>query len=302
MTAGLINLDVRYRDVETEEGIAVEKITGIVRNSVGTVIEEVTPDAMLDTEGVFYRVPDYDTRDASKFFGLFITVEWRAQRYNVWLPTFEKKYFIDPVAEAPANRTVIYWLPYDDPNLLFYNIYRYREDVEGDVFVGRSYSPSFVDEYPFENEFEARSWKYRINPVLHVQGLLQPDGTDYVEQDEGITPTVTYRTNGGTCLLTGSIVDVSGNPVNFNTDTVERSSVVFRINWRDRFQILQSAIISTEDVYALPSYDGRFSVNLIWDAVVEMWIPPLNFRVRFLVPRLNRVDFSSLEFEYVREK
>lgn len=302
MPAGIINLDVRYLDVESGLGIAVEKITGVIRNAVGTLIEEVAPEAFSDLEGVFYRLEDYDTRDASKFFGTFITVEWKAQRYGVWLPVFEKKYFIDPVAEAPANRSMVYWDPFGNPNLFFYNVYRFRTDPSEEVFAGRSFSNSFVDVEPFVNEFEARSWQYKIRPVLKTPGVIQPDGSDYVEKESSYLAFAVYRTSNGVCQLDGAIATLSGAPVNFNTDTIGKSSVVFRVNWRDRFQILRDAVISTEDVYVLPSYNGRFSVSLLWDAVVEMWIPPLNFRVRFLVPRKDQADFSSIEFEYVREK
>jgi hypothetical protein len=301
MTAGIMNLDVRYKDVESGEGIAVENITGIVRNAIGTVIEEITPVPLDDAEGVFYREVDYDTRDASKFFGTFITVEWKAQRYGVWIPTFEKRYYIDPVAEAPVDKTLVYWEPYVDADLFFYNVYRYRA-ADGEVFAGKSFSPSYVDDHPFENEFEARSWQYRIRPVTRTPGCIQDDGSDYVEQATFLTPYSANRVSNGTCRVYGSISNITGNPINFTDETIARSSIVFRINWRDRHQILGGTIITPEDVYVLPTSDGRFSVNLLWDAVVEMWIPPLNFRVRFLVPRERQVDFSTLEFEYVREK
>ncbi len=127
MTAGLIDLDVRYKDPTTQSGVALDAIHGLVKNAAGTIIEEVIPDPYSDADGAYYSVKDYDVRDASKFAGLFLTVDWVAIKGGIELPTFSKRYDYMPVADAPIDKTVIYWdPPQSEKGIVFYEVYRQR--------------------------------------------------------------------------------------------------------------------------------------------------------------------------------
>lgn len=298
MAAGFIDLDVRYIDVNTLVGVAVDGLSGKVKNALGVQQREVVPDPMQDDDGVFYRYPDLDIRDPAAYPGTMLTVAWVASRYGVLLPTFDKAYMFAPVAPGPADKTVIYWTPSKAQGVLFYQIRRTRGLEE--VFVGRSFGPAFVDEFPFPNEFEARSWQYCIDVATHRGGILQPDGSDYVIEAGSVAQTI-YRTNQPVCVVRGKIIDLVGRPYATGSDDYNQTLVVFQQYSKDRHQILGDTYVLPEAIHIQTTAYGDFTVALVQDVLTEIWVPFSRFRARFIVPRKSQAGISELNLQPLRE-
>ena len=301
MAAGFVDLDVRYLDVTSGKGVAIDALHGTVKNAFGTVIEEITPDPYADIDGSYYSVKDFDVRDSTKFSGLFLTVDWLAVKGGIVLPTFSKQYDFVPVSEAPANKTIIYWDPPDtEHEIAYYEIRRERSvnNVTETAFVGRSFGPSFVDTTVFANEFEARSWAYRAYAFYNSPGALQDDGSDYIASQIPITPRVTSRTGLAVCVIEGHIRDVTGAPYVWKTDRTE-SWVSFFMDWNDRH-----SFIGAEGLYVTPAAvqiplasDGGFSAALIQDVVATLIIEWSGLKARFVVPREDHVYINELNLD-----
>lgn len=301
MTAGFVDLDVRYVDPSTQKGVALDSIRGLVKNALGHEIEEVVPEAYSDTDGTYYSMKDYDIRNASNFAGLFLTVDWIAIKGGIILPTFSKQYDYRPVADDPANKTVVYWEPPDtECEIAFYEIYRERtiDNVLEKVFAGRSFGPSFVDCSCFENEFEARSWTYRAYPFYHSEGVQQPDGSDYYDSGISITPTLISRTGLGICLIEGRIRDVTGAPYRWKTERTE-SWVSFFMDWNDRHSYVgERGVYITPAAVQIPlASDGGFSAALVQDVVATLIIEWSGLKARFVVPRRDHAFINELNLE-----
>jgi hypothetical protein len=299
--AGIVDLDVRYRDPESGSGIAVDSIRGIIKNAMGEVIEEITPEAYADTEGVYYGVMDYDARDASKFAGLFLTVDWIAIKGGLQLPTFPKRYNYVPVADNPADKTVIYWLPPEtEHEIAYYDINRCRkvDDVVEEVLVGRSFGPNFIDTTVFENEFEARSWAYTMQAYYHKSGVVQEDGSDYVPLGVTIQPTMVSRTGLSLCLIEGRIRDVTGAPYRWSTERTE-SWVSFFMDWSDRHSYIgERGLYVTPAAVQIPlASDGGFSAALVQDVVATLLIEWSGLKARFVVPRKDHAFINELNMD-----
>jgi hypothetical protein len=301
MAAGFVDLSVRYRDIFTGRNVSVDYISGIVRNSRGLVIESITPLPYTDVDGAYYSAVDYDVRDASKFPGAFLTVEWTAYKMGIALPLL-KHYDYQPVSEDYADKTLLYWLPLTPPgSAYFYEVHRTRNDGT-DELAGRSFGSSFVDAYPFDNEFEARAWLYKMKPFRRTGAEgLQPDGSDLISQGTALEPYLMFRTSAPVCSVTGRLTDVGGRPIFSGEFKFEMASVVFKVNRRDRWQIVGDTLFTNESLYAGISESGRFTIDLIQDCVVEMWIPFMNFAARFIVPRKSLAGLSELNLEILRE-
>lgn len=301
MTAGFVDLDVRYLDALTGKGVALDDIRGVVKNAVGTTIEEIVPDAYTDGDGAYYSVKNYDIRDATKFFGLFLTVDWIAIKGSITLPTFSKQYDYQPVADSPADKTIIYWDPPDtEYEIAYYEISRERRvnNVAEEAFVGRSFGPSFINTEAFENEFEARSWAYKIQAFRHAPGEVQADGSDYVALGVSISPRITTRTGLAVCLVEGRVRDITGVPYRWKTDRSE-SWVSFFMDWNDRH-----SFIGDRGLYVLPAAvqiplasDGGFSAALIQDVVATLIIEWSGLKGRFVVPRRSQAFINELNME-----
>jgi hypothetical protein len=298
MAAGFVDLDVRYVDPTTGKGVALDSIHGIVTNAMGIVIEEIVPVAYSDVDGVYYSVKDFDVRDASKFSGLFITVDWVVVKGAILLPTFPKQYDYEPVADGPATKTIIYWdPPIVEKEIAFYDVYRERtvDHVSEKVLAGRSFGPSFVDTHPFTDEFEARSWAYRAYAFYRTPGVLQDDGSDYVDSEVAITPRVTSRTGLGICLVEGRICDVTGAPYTWSTERTE-SFVSFFMDWNDRHSYVgDRGLYVTPAAVQIPlASDGGFSAALIQDVVATLIIEWSGLKGRFIVPRKSHAYINEL--------
>lgn len=301
MTAGFIDLDVRYLDVSSGQGVALDSIRGIVKNAVGTTIEEIIPDPYSDVDGAYYAAKDYSVLDATKFSGLFLTVDWIAIKGGLTLPTFPKRYDYQPVADNPANKTAVYWDPPDTPYAIaYYEIYRERcvNSVTEKVLAGRSFGPSFVDHKVFADEFEARSWNYRAYAFYHKPGEVQDDGSDYVPLEATIVPRMVSRTGQNLCLIEGSIKDVTGAPYVWKTDRTE-SWVSFFMDWRDRHSFIgERGLYITPAAIQIPlASDGGFSAALVQDVVATLIIEWSGLKARFVVPRQDHAFINELNME-----
>lgn len=304
MSAGFVDLDVRYVDPITGKGVALDDIRGIVKNSVGTIIEEIVPDAYADADGAYYSTKDYNILDATKFFGLFLTVDWAATKGGILLPTFPKQYDYEPVTDNPADKTVVYWDPPDtEHQIAYYEIYRERTEnqvVEKEL-IGRSFGPNFVDTTPYANEFEARSWAYKIYAFYHQTGRLQDDGSDYVALGVTIDPRLTSRTGLNLCLIEGRIRDVTGAPYVWKTDRTT-SWVSFFMDWSDRHSYIgDRGLYVTPAAVQIPlASDGGFSAALIQDVVATLIIEWSGLKARFVVPRKSHAFINELNMEIVK--
>ena len=301
MAAGFVDLDVRYVDPNLGKGVALDSIRGIVKNAIGTEIEEIVPDAYADVDGVFYSVKDYDIRDASKFSGLFLTVDWIVTKGGLLLPTFPKQYDYVPVSDNPADKTVIYWLPPEtEHEIAYYEVYRWRcvNEVKEEILVGRSFGPSFVDTTVYANEFDARTWSYRIAAYYHQSGTIQDDGSDYVALGVNITPEIVDRTCCNLCLIEGRIRDVTGAPYRWKTDRTE-SWVSFFMDWNDRHSFIgDRGLYVTPAAVQIPlASDGGFSAALIQDVVATLIIEWSGLKARFVVPRKAHAYINELNME-----
>jgi hypothetical protein len=298
MAAGFIDLDVRYVDVNTLIGVAVDGLSGAVKNALGVQQRVVVPDPMQDADGVFYRYPALDIQDPAAYPGTWLSVMWQASRYGVLLPSFDKSYLFAPVAPGPADKTVIYWTPSKVKGLLFYQIRRTRGTEN--VLVGRSFRPSFVDEHVFPNEFDARSWQYCIDIAVHRGGLLQPDGSDYVIEVGSVYQT-TYRTNQPMCMIHGKIIDLLGRPYATGSDDYNQTIVAFQQYSKDRHQLLGDTYVLPEAIHVQTTAYGDFTAALVQDVLAEIWIPFSRFRARFIVPRKSQAGISELSLQMLRE-
>lgn len=303
---GFVDLQVQYKDAVTGDPVAVGNISGVVRNALGTEIESIIPIAFDDpTEGLLYQTLDYDLRDSSKFPGTFITVEWQADRLGVFLPTFDKIYRFRPVAEEAFNQTAMYWLAFDDPNTLFYEIERHRTTDAGieEEIIGQTFAVSFIDTTVYTNEFEARTWQYRMYPALRTN-TLNDDGTDYIISGSPQTAYAVFRTAKSFCNLSGHAVNLIGQPADTDVSEtkLEQDSISFRVYYKDRHQVVGDAIILPETIYVKLSAAGRFEINLIQGTVVELHIPYSNYRGRFAVPNQAQATLEDLTIEIIRDK
>lgn len=301
MTAGFVDLDVRYTDSISLRGVAVDNLTGLVKNSAGESAGTVVPEGFIDANGAFYGVLDYDVQDASKFSGTYLTVYWSCTYHGIALPIVEKRYDFLPVAPAPVDKTVLYWLPLNDPNYTyFYDVYRYRDSTE--EFVGRTFAASYSDTKVFASEFEARSWKYKIYVYKSNPGYApDPVEGDFIKEGSALEPYYVGRTGVSLCEISGKVTDLAGRPEQMRSEYLEQAPIEFTINWRDRFEILGDTIILPEGVYVTTGQGGAFAVGLLQDAVVEMRIPMINFTARFIVPRQEKATLSELNLELLRE-
>lgn len=301
MAAGFVDLDVRYTDSISFRGVAVDNLRGEVKTAAGFSAGTVIPDGFQDANGAFYGVLDYDVRDASQFFGTFIKVYWSCTYHGIALPIIEKRYDFLPVAPEPVNKTLIYWLPLNDPlYTYYYDVYRYRDSTE--EFVGRTFATSFSDTKAFASEFEARSWKYKIYTNKSNPGYApDPDEGDFIRDGSALAPYYVGRAGVSLCEISGKVTDLSGRPEQMVSEYLEQAPIEFTVNWRDRFEILGDTIILPEGVYVSTGQGGAFSVGLLQDAVVEMRIPMINFTARFIVPRQDKAKLSELNIELLRE-
>lgn len=301
---GFIDLEVRYYSSSLGTGVSVDQIRGEVYNARGAKVDTVVPESASDSDGIYYIKSNYDVRDLSKFEGgTFIRVVWIAQRSGIQLPDFTKKYWIKPAGREFKDKTIVLWKPphLTDGPVFFYDVYRKRGE-EDPVFAGRSFYPIFVDEHEFETEFEARSFKYYANPAVHVEGELQTSGSDYVIRNSQINPEKTFRTGLPVCVVQGSLRDLYGRSVGRRTDRGNETSVVFRQNWRDRFQLSGDVFFAPEDVYAYVSeIDGKFAAPLVQGVVTEINILSWNYRGRFVVPEVSVIGLGSLDITLLRE-
>lgn len=298
MAAGFVDLDVRYVDPNTGQGVALDSLVGTVKNAIGTVIETVTPLPYSDVDGAYYSVKDYNVLDSTKFFGLFLTVDWVAVKGGVALPTFPKRYDYQPVADAPATKTIVYWdPPITDRVIGFYEVYRARQvnNVEEKEFVGRSFGPSIIDDYAYANEYEARSWAYKAYAFWQTPGTLQDDGSDFLDSEIPITPRTTSRTGLGICLVEGRITDVTGAPYRWQTDRTE-SWVSFFMDWNDRHSFIgeRGQYVTPAAVQIPLASDGSFSAALIHDVVATLIIEWSGLKARFVVPRESHAYINDL--------
>jgi hypothetical protein len=301
---GFVDLDVRYVSSSLGVGLAVDSIEGEVYSADGALIDKIVPDPIVDSFGIKYVKSDYDVRDLSKYGGPpFVTVVWIAKRAGVLLPDFTKQYWIEPAGREYTNQTVLMWKPPDltDGPVIFYEVYR-RRGEEDPIFAGRSIYPLFIDETVFTNEFEARSYKYYLNPAVHVEGELQADGSDYVVRNSQIVPDQIFRTGLPVCVIEGSLRDLYGRSARQTTSRGADTYVVFRQNWRDRFQLRGDVFFAPEDVYAfVHETDGKFAAPLVQGVVTEIEILSWNYRGRFVVPALPRIGLGSLDVTLLRE-
>lgn len=301
MAAGFVDLDVRYVDPVTGKGVALDSIRGRVSNADGVFVEEIVPDAYVDADGAYYATKDYDVRDATKFSGLFLTVEWVAIKGGLLLPTFPKKYDYVPVSDNPADKTVVYWLPPDtDHEIAYYEIYRHRciNAVQEEELAGRSFGPSFIDDKVFANEFEARSWAYKILAYYNQPGTLQDDGSDYVALGVNIVPEIVDRTCCNLCLVEGRIRDVTGAPYRWKTARTE-SWVSFFMDWNDRHSFIgDRGLYVTPAAVQIPlASDGGFSAALVQDVVVTLLVEWSGLKARFVVPRRGHAFINELNLD-----
>lgn len=301
MPAGLIDLSVKYLDAVSGEGVAVETIHGVVKNSLGTVIGEVVPVAETALDGVTYYVRDYDVRDGSKFFGLFLTVDWIAVHYGVVLPTFSKRYDYRPVTVEAATASVMQWEPSTDPLVMFYEINRTRAGEIAPTFVGRSFGPFYVDRTVFANEFEARSWNYTATPFARTPGTLQADGSDYRALGTQSSPKRIWRTSSSVCAISGKITDITGGSgIAFYADR-KLPEVIFTVHPRATQQLVGDRYLMPEDVSARVALDGSFTVVLLQDTIVEFRVSCTYFRGRFVVPRKESATIGDVGIEIIRD-
>lgn len=301
MPAGFVDLDVRYKDAGTLQGVAVESVVGSVRNALGQAIGIVIPLPETDVDGVIYYTRDYDVRDATKFAGLFLTVEWSAVFRGVALPLYTKRYDYAPVARKAASVTVLEWPPCVDPNVFFYEIVRRRSDVVGDIFVGRSFGPAFVDKTVFANEFEARSWQYWVQQYARNPGFIQPNGSDYMLSGGPFQPTRIWRSSSPVCLVSGNVADISGGSgVRTHADR-KHPEVMFTPHPRHTQQLVGGTYIMPEDIVANVTLDGYFSVALLQDTIVELRISSTYFRGEFIVPRRDETTLADVEVRIIRD-
>ena len=304
MTAGYVDLDVRYLDALTNRGVALDSIRGRVRNAVGTLIEEIVPLPYIDDDGALYSMKEYSVLDTTKFSGLFLTVDWIAIKGGIVLPTFSKQYDYQPVTDNPADKTIVYWAPPDTPyDIAYYEIYRKRtiSGVVIKVLAGRSFGPSFVDRQAFSNEFEARSWSYEMYAFYHYPGFIQPDGSDYIALGVPITPSITSRTGLSVCLVEGRVRDVTGAPYVWKTDRTE-SFVSFFMDWNDRHSYVgDRGLYITPSAVQIPlATDGGFSVALVQDVVATLIIEWSGLKARFVVPRKEQAFINDLNMEIAK--
>lgn len=301
MPAGFVDLDVRYKDAVTLQGVAVESIVGSVYNALGALVAAVLPLAEVDADGVIYYTRDYDVRDATKFAGLFLTVEWSAVYRGVALPLYTKRYDYAPVARCAAQSTVIEWLPCTDPNVLFYEISRRRADFPNSIYVGRSFGPAFVDKTVFANEFEARSWQYWIQQYARTPGFIQLDGSDYTLSGGPFRPTRIWRSSSPMCLITGNVADITGGSGIRNHEDRKHPEVIFTPHPRHTQQLVGGTYIMPEDIVANVALDGFFSVALMQDTIVEFRVSSTYFRGELIVPRRDEATLADVEVRIIRD-
>ena len=297
---GILDLMVRYRDPTSQRGVAVDEISGIVKNSKGVTIETITPVAETDAEGVIYGVRDYDATNTADFPGEFLTVDWITTLHGIQLPTFAKTYDYRPTGKEARAATTVSWPA--DARALFYEVYRERDGAS--VFIGRSFGNVYVDRYPFENEAEARSYCYFAYAAISTPGTLKPLGGDYEIRESSIPATTVQRVTTAVCLIEGRILDVFGLSANIvfpADDPTYGHQIVFSVNTRDYHIIRGESYIVPEDVYATLNARGEFSAALVQDLVVELRVPLNRFRGRFVVPRKDRAILEDLNMEILRD-
>lgn len=306
---GFVDLDVQYRDNNTGVGVSVDTLEGRVYNELGRLIETVSPIPEIDANGVTYYVRDLDLRNASNYPGLNISVEWAAVYRGIALPTFSKKYGFQPTSPRAMNATVLQWEQCSNPLAFFYEIKKNRQDLPSWQLVGRSWGPFFVDRTVFANEFEARSWSYNVIQYVRTPGILQPDGSDYIEGGQSFPPLRIWRAPsgegsvGGVCEISGRIVDLMGGPgVNYWPD-LERKlpEISFTNHPRATQQLVGDTYIMPEDVYVRVALDGRFTVALLQDTIVEFRVTNTFFKGRFITPKKEKATLGEVMIEIIRD-
>lgn len=311
---GFVDLDVQYRDNNTGVGVAVDSLEGKVFNEAGHEIETVTPIPETDVTGITYWVRDLDLRNAANYPGLYVTVEWHAVHRGIALPVFPKTYGFQPTSPVAMNGTVIEWPQCTSPLAFFYEIFKRRSpDYPAWQLVGRSWGPHFVDRTVYENEFEARSWEYQIQQYTRTPGILQPDGSDYMTNGSMITPLRVWRAPtgsnadgtgfGGVCEISGKVVDLTGGPGVAYWPDMERKlpEVIFTVHPRATQQLVGSTYIMPEDVIARVALDGRFTIALLQDTIVEFRVTNTFFRGRFITPLKPKANLGEVSIEIIRD-
>lgn len=300
MPAGYVDLEVRYLDPDTGEGIAMDFVSGTVRNALGEVqTENLVPFPIVDDDGVLYRFPNFDVSRPAIFPGTWLTVEWKANRFGVGIPTFLKRYEFAPASKYANAATVVYWPASASPGILFYEVKRIRGADDDPVLVGRTFGNSIVDRTVFGSEFEARSWRYQAWAAVQVQGPLRPDGSDYTIQDVSAAPK-SYRIDKPVCLVSGRLANIMGMPFYSNVDYT-KTQVIFRQYEKDRHQMLGDLYVAPEAVHLNVTEQGNFSVVLLQDVLAEIWVPMTRFRARFVVPRKEEATLADLNLQVLHE-
>ena len=305
MSAGFVDLDVKFVDANSPVlGVAVDSVIGLVYNSHGAKVDEVIPDPVLDEGTLYYVKADYDVRDLVKFGGEpWIKVVWQAVKMGVALPDFEKRYWTVPAGREYVNKTYIRW---EVPTgltkpIIYYEVYRVREPYT-DTLVGKTSSQFFIDDTEFDNEFEARSWRYYAKAVYSDNTIaLQPDGSDYTVWGQNIPAAQQLRTSASFCSIEGRVIDVLGLPGRYMSGRGYDTYMTFRHLEKDRFQMDGNSFILPEMIYATLAFDGSFRVPLIRNQVVEIGIPACEFRARFVVPDQDEIGFGELDLTVIRD-
>jgi len=300
MPAGYVDLEVRYLDPDTGEGVAMDFVSGTVRNALGEVqTENLVPFPIVDDDGVLYRAPNFDVSKPAIYPGTWLTVEWKANRFGIGIPTFQKRYEFAPSAKYANNATVVYWPACATPGILFYEVTRIRSDADDPVFVGRTFGNSIVDRVVFGSEFEARSWRYQAAAAVRVEGALRPDGSDYIVQDVGSAPKW-YRTDKPICSIEGRLADLMGAPFYSNV-AYTKTQVIFRQYEKDRHQVMGDLYVVPEAIHLNTNELGTFGAVLLQDVLAEIWIPMTRFRARFVVPRKDAATLADLNLQVLHE-
>lgn len=101
------------------------------------------------------------------------------------------------------------------------------------------------------------------------------------EDDPPSVPPVTLPT----CTLTGTILDLGNSPM-VNTPVV--------VKIIDVPTLLVSAGISDTSIAARTNVDGYFSVIVVQGAKIDVSIPEMNYRRKFIVPDIGTQDLFAL--------
>lgn len=281
-----VDISIQFLDSDgNPASLGHHNLSGVVRNSLGDVVQTLTMDDMTESQTGLYVLNGYDVSDSNVFPGTSLTIFWSTHDHHVQPEVSRQTYALFAEHPSYVRSRYLIW----EPSPLKSSFYGYKvsRKLPGETeytVVGNTTFPYFFEETEFDvpNTFHAA--KYKITELNF--GSLNQD-----VPSEGITGISFKRVESPHqhCRLYGRITDVQGSGY--------PAMISFFVHEVDTPQeIGGSHLMRRNEVNVYPNARGEFSIPLVQGALVTAEASDICVNARFVVPREYSFNFKDLEF------